>query len=79
MSTHNRDFSRSLLVGGMLSLDDEDATADDGDLESYMTDLSMTWTALRCNGGLATSVGREDPLAAGGQNLAHTPGTWSGA
>jgi hypothetical protein len=46
MSTN--EFSGSLLVGGMDTIDDAD---DDDDLESFMTGLSMSRTALRRNGG----------------------------
>jgi hypothetical protein len=41
------EFSGSLLVGGMDTLEDDD----DEDLQSFMTGLSMTRTALRRNGG----------------------------
>ncbi len=53
MSTN--EFSRSLLVGGMESLPDDN----DDELESFMTGLSMSRTALRRNRGVA-SVGRVD-------------------
>jgi hypothetical protein len=43
-----------------------------------MTDLSMTWTALRRNMGVA-SLGREETTETSGQPLDQTPGTWSGA
>jgi hypothetical protein len=49
------EFSGSLLVGGMDTLEDDD----DEELQSFMTGLSMTRTALRRNGGVA-SVERVD-------------------
>jgi hypothetical protein len=73
------EFSGSLLVGGIDSVDD-----DDEDLESFMTGLSMTRTALRRNGGGVDSVGLVD-IGTGGirennvPSPARTPGRWSGA
>jgi hypothetical protein len=71
------EFSGSLMVGGIDTLDD-----DDGDLDSFMTGLSMSRTALRRNVGVA-SVERVDEVMAMGENNvpspARTPGRWSGA
>ena len=44
------EFSGSLMVGGLTTIDDE-VLGDDDDLDSFMTGLSMTRTALRRNGG----------------------------
>jgi hypothetical protein len=75
----SNEFSRSLLVGGLDTIDDADD--DDDDLETFMTGLSMSRTALRRDGGVA-SVGRVDmDLAVGENNVPspnRTPGRWSG-
>ncbi len=47
------EFSGSLAVGGLDTIDDDD----DDDLESFMTGLSMSRTALRRNRGGCGYIG----------------------
>jgi hypothetical protein len=70
--------SGSLLVGGLGDLSDDDD--DDLDLDTYMTGLSMSRTALRRNGGDGGSPMDHHPMEERGHPPGgQTPATWSGA